>query len=651
VTPEGENEERRTPQPGEADDRRPPSADLHPDLGWGEDNRSAQPPGERISWDEPEITEAAPSSAANLPTPTSAPTPAFPDRPIVRAPRAEPEPEAPKRPFTLRGVPPRRDEPNPREEPPAPPLSGPGPDAGVAPVLSAREPEPTPPVEPPAPPRAQPPAHLAPEAPAPRPSTLRPDLHGSGDEVAPAIADEVDTLKEQLRALVGLSGPNADAPTPPEPSFPPAAPDPEPERMAEPEPEPALDLHLRPLRPAPDRTAPALAELSQQLVATQSQVAAIGAQLTTLSHRLSYDLERSGQSMSERVLRDLSTVSEELRRTVGADLGPAIDDLTDQVETDRASLAAAIDAARDTIATRLATIGEVVDAQPLRNVEILSALQGLSSDLEDRLERLAGRINDQVVALERSTTAELTRLRSQVDELRAAVARPSSSAEAIERMTGQVERLVQRTPTTEELVESLELLVSEHLEVLRDNLDTRVGALAPLVQEELEAVRAESLAGTSAAEEQLAERIEVLEATLAERMDLAMADQIESIDALVSDRQAQLLGAIQAGVDDAPVAAPGDDHRLDEAAESAAAAVHRLDEVIAALGELHDLVADRPAIEVAPGSVDAEAMAQDSEELKALRRRISLRFEAEPAGGLTPDQIATLAAQISDHLH
>jgi hypothetical protein len=44
-------------------------------------------------------------------------------------------------------------------------------------------------------------------------------------------------------------------------------------------------------------------------------------------------------------------------------------------------------------------------------------------------------------------------------------------------------------------------------------------------------------------------------------------------------------------------------------------------------------------------------MAQVADELKALRRRISLRFESEATGGMTPEQVAALAAQISDHLH
>jgi hypothetical protein len=695
VTPEGENEERSKPQPGEPEERgRPAPSSLAPDLGWGDDNRSAQPPGERISWEEPRITEATtsaptpafPTSTPSTPSTTSASTPPSPpastpstssassgssSTPVVRAPRADSGPTPPKRPYTLRGGPsrvpdaPRAPEPPRAAEPPRLP-DPPAPRS--APVTASGEPpvsEPTAVAPPePTPADAPEPAHRAAEpTPWPRPSTLRPDPLGRARQVPASIADEVDALKAQLRALVGQpdadeepdTGDDADgasdveAPAPEQPAAEEPKGDPVPDRAAA---RPEVDRPLRPVRPPVDRTGPALAELAQQLVATQSQVAAIGAQLTTLSHRLSYDLERSAQSMSERVLRDLSTLSEELRRSVSADLGPAIDDLTDQVETDRTALVAALDSTRDALAARLASIGEVVDAQPLRNVEILSALQGLSSDLEDRLERLAGRIGDQVLAFERSTSAELTRLRAEVDELRATVARPTSSSEAIDRMAGQIERLVQRTPNAEELVESLELLVSEHLEVLRDNLDTRVGALAPTLREELEAVRSESLAGVSATEEQLAERIEVLEATLAERMDLALADQIESIEAIVADRHGELLGAIQAGGEGAPVAAaPVDDHRIDEAAESAAAAVHRLEELGAALAELRELVAERSAIELAPGSVDADAMARVADELKALRRRISLRFEAEPAGGLTPDQVANLAAQISEHLH
>jgi hypothetical protein len=299
---------------------------------------------------------------------------------------------------------------------------------------------------------------------------------------------------------------------------------------------------------------------------------------------------------------------------------------------------------------RLNAVSEVVEALPLSNVEILNALQGVGSEIEDRFTRFAARVGDQLAALERSTSAELVRLRTQVDDLRASVARPSTSAEALDRMAGQVERLVQRTPSAEEIVEARELLVSEHMEVLRDNVETRLGALAPALREELEAVRAESLAGMATAEEQLGERLEVLEATLAERMDLALADQVDAIDTIVSDRHAQLLGAVQAA-EPAAAAGPIDDHRLDDAAESSAIAVSRLDEVIAGLAELRDLVASRPEAEGADGTVDADAMAQVADELKALRRRISLRFESEATGGLTPEQVAALAAQISDHLH
>jgi molecular chaperone GrpE (heat shock protein) len=615
VTPEGDNDK---PDDDAAD--APVDSDLTlpgqpprlaPDLGWGR-SRSAQPPGERISWERPSDQEPNQGSAGeashpppHAPGPSGRPArtsaaPVVPDAtPSVRAPRAA-------------------------ETPPDPPRSipaAPQPAFPKAPTPTTLRATPTP----------------EPDLPAPEPPPTR---------TKPAVASSTPST---ATTVARTSTTEADAEPPARSSTPPG-----PARAAIDEQLAALQAQVSVLadesasnadiadRRGPDRSGPAIAELAQQLAATQSQVAAIGAQLTTLSHRISYDIERSSQTTSERLLRDLENVSDEVRQRVTSDLGPALDDLTDQVETDRTTITTAVEEVRAALAPRLTSVGEIVDGLPLTNVEILSSLQSLGTDLEDRFTRFATRVGEQLTGVERAFTAELTRLRSQVDDLRAATARPASGAEALDRMAGQIERLVQRTPSSEEVVEALELLVSEHLEVLRNNLDTRVAALGPAMQDELEAVRAESLASMASAEEVLAERIELLEATLAERMDLALADQVEAVDGLITDRHVELLGAVQGST-----AA-----RAEEIADLATGSVHRLDDVVAALADLHELVASRPEPVAAPAAsgADADALAAVSEELKALRRRISLRLEGGDDLALTPEQIAELASQIADHL-
>jgi hypothetical protein len=164
----------------------------------------------------------------------------------------------------------------------------------------------------------------------------------------------------------------------------------------------------------------------------------------------------------------------------------------------------------------------------------------------------------------------------------------------------------------------------------------------------------------ASAEEVLAERIELLEATLAERMDLALADQVDAVDELVTDRHAQLLGAIRAETGASVPAAPDNDTLEGVAAEVGElgqvlhATSTQIDELVAAVAALaeqvaalQEQVAARPEVELA-----GDPMAAVSEELKALRRRISLRIESPAeAAGLTAEQVAALAAQIADHLH
>ncbi len=375
-----------------------------------------------------------------------------------------------------------------------------------------------------------------------------------------------------------------------------------------------------------DRSGAAIGELAQQLAATQAQVASISAQLTTLAHRITYDLERGAQTTSERILRDLEHLPDQVSFRVGAHLGPAIDDLTDQVEADSQRLRQVVDVS---FGAKLATIGETVESLPLGTSELLNGLQTVAGDLEDRLTRFATRVGDQVNALERSTHTDLAALRERLDEVKDA-AQPQLDTEAIDRMAGQVERLAERPTGTTEVIDAVELLITEHLEVLRDGVETRVAALAPVLHEELESVREEALASTVATEEALVERLDSLEVSLMERVDAALGDQVDAVDAIIADRHTALLGSVsEAG-----------DARLEELAVSVATLAERLEEVMAAVLELQEaqVAGDDPVAAV-------------HEELQALRRRISVRLEgAESAQGLTPEQLKELAAQIALHL-
>ncbi|HJR25627.1 MAG TPA: hypothetical protein VJ804_09150, partial [Acidimicrobiales bacterium] len=376
-----------------------------------------------------------------------------------------------------------------------------------------------------------------------------------------------------------------------------------------------------------ERGGPAIGDLAQQLAATQAQVASISAQLTTLAHRITYDLERGAQTTSERILRDLEHLPDQVSFRVGAHLGPAVDDLTEQVETDGERLRKLVE---QDFAEKLSAISETVETLPLGTAELLNGLQTVAGDLEDRMTRFSTRVTDQVAALERSTHADLAALREHVDELKA-TAQPKVDTEALERMAGQVERLTERPSPTSEVVDAVELLISEHLEVLRDNVETRVAALAPVLHDELEAVRAESLASVTATEEALVERIETLEAGVSERVEAALGDQVDALDALVGERHEVLLNAVTAAGEE----------RVEELAVTLAAVVDRLEEVMAAVVELQE----------AQVQADGDPLAAVNEELKALRRRISLRMEGpdEPQG-LTPEQLKELAAQIALHL-
>ena len=341
-----------------------------------------------------------------------------------------------------------------------------------------------------------------------------------------------------------------------------------------------------------ERTAGAITELSQQLAATQAQVASLAAQLTTLAHRVTYDLERAGQTTVERVLRDLPT-------EVGAILGPAIDDLTDQVEADAARVTEAVER---TLSTRLASVGEIVDGLPLANTELLNAVRSLEADLEDRFTGWPTDSATRSPPSRRPTPPSWPgsgTMSSTSPTPRAA--RPPTGRSPTgwrRRSTGSPRARSPATPPRPSRGS-----IAEHLEVLRDELETRLGTLAPTLQEELEAVRAETASGIDSAAEALVERLDALESALTSSVDAALAEQLEGIDALVTERV---------------------DHR---AAATAAAGAEG-----AAEGDT------------------AEAMAAVTEELKALRRRITLRLEGDAPTGLTPEQVEDLAAQVARRL-
>jgi hypothetical protein len=384
-----------------------------------------------------------------------------------------------------------------------------------------------------------------------------------------------------------------------------------------------------------DRSAATLAEVTQQLTSTQAQIASLSAQLTTLSHRITYDLERGSQTTSERIVRDLGDIGPEITTQVSAAIGPAIDDLTDQIEADATKQALAAEA----LTAKLAALADTVDTIPLANVELKSAVQTLEGDLEDRFTSLATRVNDQISALERATTSELGRLREHLADLQASAAMPSADRDTIERMAGQVERLTQRASSPTEVADAVELLIAEHLEVLRDNVEAKVAALAPALQEELESVRVDAAAGIGATEETLAERIDALEASVIERVDNALSDQTDAFDAALADRLAGLMGAV----------AGTDDDRIEALAASVSAAeeatADRFEQLMGAVIELQEALVQRDE-----ASAD-DPMAAVNDELKALRRRITLRMEGGDApAGITPEQLEDLAEQIAGKL-
>jgi uncharacterized coiled-coil protein SlyX len=490
-----------------------------------------------------------------------------------------------------------------------------GPTSPSAPPLrfTTPAPPPTPPVEPPRP--GPPPLVLTPTRP-----TI--DAPRSDDDQEPTAPPPPPPRREPARPKAEDRQPpprrEAARTEPPRPEAAPPAP-------------PASPPPAREAPPSERRTSgrgcPAIGELAQQLAATQAQVASISAQLTTLAHRITYDLERGAQTTSERILRDLEHLPDQVSFRVGAHLGPAVDDLTEQVETDSERLRKLVE---EDFSAKLALISETVETLPLGTAELLNGLQTVAGDLEDRMTRFSTRVTDQVAALERATQRDLNALREHVDELKA-TAQPKLDTDVLDRMAGQVERLAERPAPTSEVVDAVELLISEHLEVLRDNVETRVAALAPVLHDELEAVRAESLASVTATEEALVERIEQLEAGVAERVEGALGEQVEALDALVADRHSLLLNAVTSAGDE----------RIEELAGTLASVVDRLEEVMAAVVELQ---------ETGLGG-EGDPMAAVNEELKALRRRISLRMESpdEPQG-LTPEQLRELAAQIALHL-
>jgi hypothetical protein len=220
---------------------------------------------------------------------------------------------------------------------------------------------------------------------------------------------------------------------------------------------------------------------------------------------------------------------------------------------------------------------------------------------------------------------------------------PRVHAPTLDRRAGQVERLAQRASGSSEVVDALELLIAEHLEVLRDEIEGRVSALGPMLQEELEAVRTEAVAGVGATEEALAERLVALETGVLERLDAALAEQLDGLDALLHERLVATVGELAAGLDG----------RLDDLAAATAAVEtgvgEQLSAVTTALAELQEVQAGAAGDD--DGAEVAAALASISEEVQALRRRITLRADGGDDGAALSDgQLDALADRIAARL-
>jgi hypothetical protein len=529
---------------------------------------------------------------------------------------------------------------------PAPPATA---QAGSGPVQSWGS-QPQAPVAPAAPAQPARPTHLAPRPTqlggAADPPTLTPaDSPTAAPPVSRSSSPTNVTLGPAQRNLVP---PQAVPPAQPQPAPQPQQAAPAPARAAAPGPR------------GPGKGGPTFADLAQQLAATQAQVAALSAQLTTLAHRLTYDVERGAQTTSERVTRDLErTLAEAVALRVGQHLGPAVDDLTDQIAEDFApkleqvveSMGKVTEVGLD---ARIGALTDAIDSLPMGNVEVLGQLETLGSDLQDRLQRFSTRVLDQVSTLERSNVSELTRLREAVEELK--TAGPSSAGgtdvETLRRIANHVERLAQRTPGTAGIVAAVETLITEHLESVRVGLDEQVAGLAPTMQVELDAVRTENMQALGSIEHELLEQISTIEASLIERLDGLLADHLDSVDAVIADRQEGIVEAVATAggerIDEA-VSALTDvgAARLEEVAAVANLGADRVEELAVAVQELQAAIAegglgDAPSVGDDAVSAIEALMSTVVEELQALRQKIS----EQGSGGLDEDQIQAIASAV-----
>jgi hypothetical protein len=534
------------------------------------------------------------------------------------------------------------------------------------------------PAAPPAPPAtgpvqswgSRPGAPVAPEAPA-RPAHIAPtptQLGGAADPPTLTPADSPTATTPVARSTSPTNvtlGPAQRNVVPPQaasaPQAQPAQAQPQaqqPQQGQQPQPRPAAAAAPG---PRPTKGGPTFADLAQQLAATQAQVAALSAQLTTLAHRLTYDVERGAQTTSERVTRDLErTLAEAVALRVGAHLGPAVDDLTDQIAEDfTPKLEAAAEQVRRLtevgLDQRISALTDAVDSLPMGNVEVLGQLDTLGSDLQDRLQRFSTRLLDQVGTLERSNVSELTRLREAIDELKAAGTSSGGGAdvETLRRIANHVERLAQRTPGTAGIVAAVETLITEHLDSVRTGLEEQVAALAPTVQVELDAVRAENLQALGSIEHELLEQISTIEASMVERLDGMLADHLDSVDAVIADRQEGIVEAVATAggerVDEAVTSLTDvGAARLEEVAAVANLGADRMEELTAAVQELQTTIAEgglgAEPVAVGDDAVSAiEAlMSTVVEELQALRKKIT----ESASTGISEAEIESIASAV-----
>ena len=117
-----------------------------------------------------------------------------------------------------------------------------------------------------------------------------------------------------------------------------------------------------------------------------------------------------------------------------------------------------------------------------------------------------------------------------------------TDVETLRRIANHVERLAQRTPGTAGIVAAVETLITEHLDSVRTGLDEQVATLAPTMQVELDAVRAENMQALGSIEHELLEQISTIEASLVERLDSLLADHLDNHHTSARPRRVRRVG-------------------------------------------------------------------------------------------------------------